>query len=153
MTYMTRPALATRFLALVLCGMAASPALAKNCTLGNNYCVPFLGCIAETGDPIQGRAYGKTGGEIEARSASGISCRGTWAVVSDTRSEARFRCTDGSNGRMAISYFDRRSGTAWGEATLSNGHHLGMWSGSRIMAMIADQPKRMDLFMACAATN
>ncbi|WP_147111740.1 hypothetical protein [Tateyamaria sp. syn59] len=115
----------------------ALPARADdNCTLKNNYCVPFIGCTLDGQDFYVGRTFGRESGVLEARGLSGATCSGTWRRTALGIGRAEFSCSDGMSGRATYTYFDRSSGTAKGRGRTQGGDRLQFWAGHRIGAFI-----------------
>ena len=112
--------------------LPATMTRAENCTLANNYCVPFVGCMEDGSFHFTGETLGRREGPLMAVTSDGSSCTGTWKRTFVGAGTATFSCDNGMSGGMLYTYFDAESGTAMGKGTTDAGEKLVFWSGRAI---------------------
>ena len=142
---MRRFLLASMFLT---CSTFTTQAQDEKCTLANDYCVPIVGCIVETGEIMTGRSYGRRSGPFYVWNRKGTQCLGAWRVnilggVGD------LVCDDGRKADVRYKMIDQRTGTATGTGKLNTGNHFVFWSGHNIPGLLANKPELLSDAVSC----
>lgn len=120
----------------------------KPCTLDDNYCVPFIGCIAERNPVIAGRSYGRKEGVVIGRRNDDVACKGTWQRRF-WGGKVSFGCEDGLTGRVSYNVLDKPTGTVSGRGRNSDGTKSRFWSGTRIFNFLARDQDVAQGFVQC----
>lgn len=102
------------------------------CTLANDWCVPFVGCLEDGSLHFVGRTHGRRDGPLAARTSQGAQCTGTWKRTIVGAGKASFSCDDGRAGKVLYTYFDAPTGTAVGRGSTETGERLIFFSGRAI---------------------
>ena len=118
------------------CSEAQKTGIAENCTLDNNYCTPFMGCIDTNSILFIGNTFGRFGGPLEAKTNQGAICKGDWTRNAQG-GRAQFTCDDGRSGKVSYTSLHRPTGTAVGNGRTNRGEAIDVWAGFRIIDYLA----------------
>ena len=133
-------------LAVILSVSNPASAQTQKCTPTGDYCTPFIGCIAETGEIFRGQTRGRREGPLIAKSSKGATCKGTWKrTIQQGVGVTFFECNDGRDGVAVYTYFEKSTGTAVGDAKFGDGEVGQFWSGWKIRDYFKQlSPKEQD---------
>ena len=120
----------------------------QTCTLKNNYCVPFVGCIAERNLVIFGQSYGRHKGQVFGMRSDNVPCRGKWRRTT-FGGKVQFHCADGLKGRVRYNVLDKPTGTVSGRGRNSDGSSSRFWSGTKIFQFLATDKSVAKGFAQC----
>lgn len=140
----------TRFLmTTLLTGLLTTTATAETCTLANDFCVPFVGCIEDGRGFFHGYSFGRKKGPLTAFTENGATCEGRWWRNAIGVGKAEFSCENGLSGRASYTYFEPSSGTAFGKGRTNKGDRVRFWAGHRLLPHVLSDQKETDDILAC----
>ena len=106
-------------------------------TEDDSNCVRVLACMGNTGEWLNGRAFGRGEGTFAGTTSKGVTCSGDWMSRNSLGlGQADIFCDDGRTGRVFYTFQDEYTGTAIGQGAMTSGEGIRMWSGLHVLSYL-----------------